>query len=388
MLSRLLIFIKVINMRMYLLLFISTLILLDIVMINTGLIDSLYLLSEYMVYPKRFITPYYIAISSYSLAPFTSIFNIHSIEDKLADLRDIERIVYEVLTLVEYDSHVYILRGVNNSDLAVIAGSYSIDGEELNDDCLNCLWIGSRLAEELGIDPRDMVVLYSPITTSSYVFTVKGIIWSNSPLDYEFISNTMVAQSVRGVGVNHVSFAIIFASDREALQSIARSFGVPVERMGLLERALLALRYTGRKVDISTYESISSFYLSRLGISRDLLYAVQLAIVILLTLSFYHFGKAILLNDIEMLRILHEQGLSILTIKFYTSALSILTMVASSIISLFTLSIISHYIKIDVLGYELTPIFNSVFLIYSTLSTLMLTLIGIWTTGVKLEEEY
>jgi len=385
--ARILVFARAAGIKNYVLLFASSVLLLCTLQINLGIVEGLYQLPEAMVYPQRPATPHYLAISSYSLAPFTSVLDVRTVEKKLAGLAGIERVVYEVLTPVVYGSCTYILRGLRKEDLEIVAGGYSVVGEGFEDTCLNCLWVGSGIAEELGLRPGDTVVLYSIFTSSSYVFTVRGVMYSDSPLSREFVTTLTAAQAVRGVGPGQVSVVLVFASDSSTIRMIAESFGVSAERLSLVERGLLALRYAGGSVNVSVYRFLLDLFMSRLGLSRDVLTALQLAVAAITALGFYYVGAALIAGSSEELKLLNEQGLPIRSIRALTAILALLTIAAADAVCVLMLRAVSDRIGVEVLGYRVTPRLDPALHVLSAIPMLAAVMAGIWTAGIKYEEE-
>lgn len=166
---------RILSFNRYLLVLVTATLFLSTILINEGFIDSTYTLPDYIVYPKQSITPHYIVLSSYSLAPFTSIFDTGKIEDKLIKVGGVNRTVYEVLAIVRYDSSNIIIRGLRRNDLRVVAGEYEFIGGGFNDNCTNCVWVGISLAQRLGISVNDTIIVYSPFTSSDHILVVKGI---------------------------------------------------------------------------------------------------------------------------------------------------------------------------------------------------------------------
>jgi len=385
--ARILVFAKAAGVKNYALLFASSVLLLCALQINLGIVEGLYRLPEVMVYPQKPAAPYYHTLSSYSLAPFTSLLDVRTVEEKLAGLAGVERVVYEVLTPVVYGSRIYILRGLRKEDLEIVAGGYSIVGEDFEDTCLNCLWVGSGIAEKLGLRLGDTVILYSIFTSSSYVFTVRGVIYSNSPLSHEFVTTLVAAQTVRGVGPGQVSVALVFALDSSAIRMIAKSFGVPAESLSLVERGLLALRYVGGAVNVSVYRFLPDLYMSRLGLGRDVLTALQLAVAVITALGFYYVGAALITGSSEELRLLNEQGMSTRSIRALTAILALLTIAAADAVCVLMLRAASDSIGVEVLGYRVTPRLDPALQALSTIPMLTAVMAGIWTAGILHEEE-
>jgi len=374
--------------KIYILLSISSFAFITAILINAGFIESLYSLSSSMVYPSNPPTPHYIAVSSYSLAPFTSIVSINAVDSILNSSGGAAvSKIYEVLAPVEIGSRILILRGISRGNLSAVAGSFSIYGEEFSDSCMDCLWIGSGIAEQLGLRINDTVILYSLMTSSPYLFKIKGIISSSSPLEWELLTNLDAARAVRGIGGSEASIALIFASNESSLGKIAEAFGASPEKSGILERALLALRYSGGNISASAYESLSSFYLSRLGVSKSLLYAVLLSVLILLAIGFYYFGKAVAGSDPQSFSVLHEQGLSVKRIKLYSLLLSSLSAAAGSLSSFAASYLIFPKLGVSFLGYIIHPALSAEFLALGFIFLLSFLSLGIYASEVVSFEE-
>jgi len=374
--------------KIYALLSISSFAFITAILMNAGFIESLYDLSSSIVYPSNPPTSHYIAVSSYSLAPFTSIVSMNAVDSILNSSGGTAvSTIYEVLAPVEIGSRVLILRGISSGNLSAVAGSFSISGEEFSDSCMDCLWVGSGIAEELGLKVNDTVVLYSIMTSSPYLFKIKGIISSSSPLDWELLTNLDAARAVRGIEGSEASIALIFSSNESSLGKIAEAFGASPEKSGILERALLALKYSGGNLSASAYESLSSFYLSRLGVSRSLLYAVLLSVLILLAIGFYYFGKAVAGSDPQALSILHEQGLSVKKMKLYSLLLSTLSAAAGSLSSFAASYLIFPKLGVIFLGYVIHPALSPEFLILGFIFLFTFVALGIYASEVVSFEE-
>jgi len=374
--------------KIYALLSISSFAFITAILINAGFIESLYGLSSSMVYPSNPPTPYYIAVSSYSLAPFTSIVSINAVDSILNSSGGAAvSTIYEVLAPVEIGSRILILRGISRENLSAVAGSFSISGEEFSDACMDCLWIGSGIAEELGLKVNDTAIVYSIMTSSPYFFKVKGIVSSSPSLEWELLTNLDAARAVRGIGGSEASIALIFTSSESSLGKIAEAFGISAEKSGILERALIALRYSGGNISASAYGSLSSFYLSRLGVSRSLLYAVLLSVLILLAIGFYYFGKAVAGSDPQSFSILHEQGLSVKKMKLYSLLLSSLSAAAGCLSSFAASYLIFPKLGVSFLGYIIHPALSAEFLALGFLFLLSFLSLGIYASEVVSFEE-
>jgi hypothetical protein len=381
-LSGLIEFYKAISIREYLLLFIIILSILYVALLNIGFIESLYTFTNYLVYPAKPPTKYYIITSTYSLAPFTAAFNPSVLEEKINGVN--HTVVYEVLTIINYDSSPYILRGINQRDLGIIAGEYTVSGEELSDKCISCVWVGEELAAKLKIKINDTILIYSPFTSSNYILWVKGIIHTNSPLRYEFVTNIPTAQAIRGLR-DSVSIAIVFLKNKSDMYKIENILGISRTRLSILERAIIALRISNRRISAETYESLSNMYLSRLGFNRDIIYAVTIATTLLLIMGLYVAGQLLVVRNKHVISIFHEQGVSYRTIRLYLSILSILVILISGLIIIPIANTLFPHITYNIIGHTMTVLFDIKALAASILAIILIISTGIWTAGINEE---
>ncbi|ADI31972.1 hypothetical protein [Staphylothermus hellenicus] len=377
---------RILSFNRYLLVLVTATLFLSTILINEGFIDSTYTLPDYIVYPKQSITPHYIVLSSYSLAPFTSIFDTGKIEDKLIKVGGVNRTVYEVLAIVRYDSSNIIIRGLRRNDLRVVAGEYEFIGGGFNDNCTNCVWVGISLAQRLGISVNDTIIVYSPFTSSDHILVVKGIINTEGPLRYEFLTTLDTARTIRGSGPNTASIAIVFLNNREDMYRVAELFNIPASKTSLLEKALLALRYSGGEISARTYENLGNMFLSRLGLSRNLLFALLLAITLLLSLGFYFLGQSLITHDLDRLTILYEQGLPAYKIKLFITLYTLLYLSLAGLVVAIVSEALFPLIRFNILGYERSLVFDGEFLVYSLIINAALIIAGIWSVKIYGEQ--
>lgn len=325
---------------------------------TAGVIDSLYGLSEEMVTPSSGPSQYYVVITSYSVAPFTSVVMERFIEERLAGVRGVVGVVYEVLAPVVLNGSVYILRGVDPADLSVVAGNYSVVGRGFTSNCFGCVWVGESLARELRLGPNDTVILHSPLASSDFVLRVEGVLVTDSVLRYEFVTNVGMAEAVRGVGQSTYSLAVIFVDGPDSLARVAEAFNVSLAGRGLLERALLAIRFAGHRLKPYFLESLSDLYLSRFGLSRDLLASLLVATLAVLGVGFYVLGQAVTSYATGRLALLHELGLSTRYLRVCVAGLGVLLTVLGGAAGLVIAHALFPWIGLVVLGYVRHPVID------------------------------
>ncbi len=332
---------------------------------TAGVIESLYGLSEEMVTPSSGLSRYYVVITSYSVAPFTSVVRESFVKDRLAGVGNVVDVVYEVLAPVLVNGSVYILRGVDPADLGVVAGDYSVIGRDFTSNCFGCVWVGESLARELGLGPNDTVVVHSPLASSDFVLRVKGVLVTDSVLRYEFVTNALMGEAVRGMGQGTYSFAVIFVDSPESLSRVAEAFNISLVGKGLLERALLAIRFAGHRIRPYFLESLSDLYLSRFGLSRDLLTSLLIATMAVLGLGFYVLGQAVTSYATEKITLLHGLGLSTRYLRVCVAGLGVLLTAFGGAAGLVIAHALFPRIGLVVLGYVTHPVIDYSFFLAS-----------------------
>lgn len=325
-------------------------------LLNAGFASSLYALSADMVSPAGGPSPYYVVITSYSVAPFTSVFRAGDVGERVSGIPGVEGVVYELLTPVVINSSVYVLRGLDPVGLEVSAGDYGVVGEGFRGDCIGCVWVGEGLAEELGLGINDTLVAGSPFASSDFVLRVAGVLKTGSVLRYELVTNTLTAEAVRGSGHGTASIAIVFADSPEAVKGVAEAFNISAAGVSVLERAFIALRLLGPKVRGFLTESLPSMYLSRFGIGRDAIAAVLAATAAALAAGLYLLGGTIIVHESPSLRLLWELGVPERVLRASTAALAEAFLLLGAGAAWAASATALPMIRFSVMGYATHPI--------------------------------
>lgn len=349
---------------------------------TAGVVDSLYVLSEEMVNPSSGPSRYYVVITSYSVAPFTSVVRGDFVEGRLEGVEGVLNVVYEVLAPVVLNGSVYVLRGIDSASLGIVAGNFSIVGGGFTDGCAGCVWVGESLAGELGIGPNDTVVVHSPFASSDFVLRVEGVLVTDSVLKYELVTNVVTAEAVRGVGTGTYSLAVVFVDGPDSLARVAEAFNVSLVSRGLLERALLALRFAGPVFRPYFLESLSDMYLSRFGLSRDLLASLLIATVSLLGIGFYVLGQAVATYALDRVALLHELGLSDRYLRACVAGLGVILTVLGGLAGLVIAHALFPWVGLRVLGYVRHPVIDYSFFAVSVAVAAALAAAGSASMGV------
>jgi len=219
-----------------------------------------------------------------------------------------------------------------------------------------------------------------------HALRVAGIIEARGPLAWELLASERAAGAVRGISEGYASVALVFAESREALRKAAEALGVPPERAGLAEAALIALRQAGGEVKVSAHESLSEFFMSRLGLTRGVLYASLVAVTALLSLGFFYLGQALVEGGGEGIAVLAQLGLSETRLKLLAAALSAAWVCASAPVAWLAASAALPRLSLDVLGHALPISASPAFLALGAALATTSAAAGVWSAEVEEHE--
>ncbi|MEM0489822.1 MAG: hypothetical protein QXH73_01240, partial [Ignisphaera sp.] len=127
---------KLINIKSCILIFTSMLITSTVLLTVLGYLQSLYNIYEVIAYPEVFREKPVVVVSSYALAPFTSLVSTDVLGNMLRDVQDVEYIFYQILVIAYINnSRAVIVRGIEAKDLKIIADYRIIDGRDIDGHC-------------------------------------------------------------------------------------------------------------------------------------------------------------------------------------------------------------------------------------------------------------
>lgn len=344
---------KILSFRGYILIILSLVAICLILLLSIGYIQSMYSFYKDILHIPIAQNKPIIIVSSYALAPFTSLISVDSIEEALENIPGVEKIVYQVIVLGYTKGKTFIVRGINPKDFVDATNYRVIEGIDLSDNCFYCIWLGTELAKDLDLKPGDIISIYSLFISMPINLEVAGIIDVERPYSYEAITSLSIAQALRGIDRRHVSIAIISLESHESYERVMRKLGIDIEKDLFIERIVIALRYIGRKIEPIAYNDLSEVFMSRLNISRDIYLAIMLSITFILSIGSYIIGQTIVFLNIDTLSILYEQGLSIKKIKLLLAIALAICIVISFIIALIFFNILSRYIELTMISYRL-----------------------------------
>ncbi|MEM1683991.1 MAG: hypothetical protein QXD57_01290 [Ignisphaera sp.] len=374
---------KLINIKSCILIFTSMLIISTVLLTVLGYLQSLYNIYEVIVYPEVFREKPVVVVSSYALAPFTSLVSTDVLGNMLRDVQDVEYIFYQILVIAYINnSRAVIVRGIEAKDLKIIADYRIIDGRDIDGHCFYCIWVGKNIAEELNIHVGDVIVLSSPFLSIPLILRVSGIIDAGYPYNYELLSSISLAQSIRGVAKGYVSMAVVVFSSREDYLVFVERLGLDRDRMSLMERAIVALKYIGREIRPHVYEHMTEMLVSRLGLPRDIYILISFATAFIMSIGLYMIGQSIATMNSHNLEILYEQGVSSIKIKISLAIVLVIFIATSIKLSLITTKMLSNIISLTIVGYPLKVAISKDILLATSIYILFFTLIGLATVKI------
>ena len=377
---------KSIRPSTYAITFLSITILVTLLIINSSVLYGFYNLYDEITFPRNQKDSNIVVITGYSVAPFTSTIDTRSVEERLVNLTGVERVVYEVLSIASINDSTIIVRGVSRGDLEYLVDYSVIKGEDFQDDCMYCVWISPEIADKYGIDVGEYITINSLFTSSSFILQVKGVLELDKPYSYELIVPIDLARAIRGISDHHASLALVYLDKGVDKSIVLKRFNISSERLGLFERALIALKHSRGEISPHLYSSATEFYMARLGLQRNVFLAVSVSIMILLTIGAYIVGNMAVLVNRENLSILYTIGLSKRRIKLVATTILLVLVIASIPPSLF----LSHYlldvVGLEVMEYPLTSDTDHLSLFMTSLLTFIFTATGAYVVDIVEEE--
>jgi len=367
--------------------------LLQALLLTTIFTDLGYLHSLYNLYGEiadPLAAPGYrtLVISGYSLAPFTSIVDVNYVEDLAKSLSGVKAVVYETLAVVYLNTSSVTVRGIRSEDLALLTNYTIISGVAIDGGCPFCAWVGSALAREYNISVGSLLTIYSPFTQSPFILRVRGIIDAGDPYSHEIIVPLELGRAIRGIGGGQASLAVIILEPWADPSMVARALNMSLERVSLLERIMIAVRYSGGKAVPSTYSSVSEPYLARLGLHRELFLTATISIAFLLSIGSYMLGRAPLTSNSEKLRVLYMQGLSPARIKGGVILLLQLYLAIAALFAWAAANYIAWAAGLHILGYPLRLGAPGYDVIAAVLCVAIFTSLGAATVVIDEESPY
>lgn len=370
---------RVVGVKVFVFVAVSTLVLATILVLVASYSLFIININEYIAFPRLNNT---VVVSGFALSPLSSLIKIDDVEKALNGTPGIRAIVYEVVTLAYVNDEVIVVRSLKARDLKMITDYVVLAGIDVYDYCTNCVWVGMDLARKLNINVGNILVLQSLFSKEPLVARVAGILLVDKPYSNEIIVSWMLGTRLRGVGDEYASIALVLLEPDVNKSLILEKLGISDVREQLLEKALLVLKYIGRSRRTLLYTS-PDFYFARLGLPRELLLALALSIVFILSSGYYVLGQLPLVISREKLRLLYEIGLSETRIK-----LSIALIVAFITLSVLPLSSILSKIvlaagNVAILGYDVEVNLDTLTLSMISAYMLLFMMLGLLMVSIS-----
>jgi len=334
---------------------ISILLLIIALTLISGFVMGLYTFYDELTIPER-IKDRAVIVMGFALAPFTSLIRISSVKSLTSNVSSLlSDVGYEVITIALVGNESVIVRGVSKDFLRKYVNYTVVKGVDVNDLCYACAWIGESLANDLNVNVGDTITLYSLFTQVPITLKVKGILRIEKPYDYEVLVPYRLGQLIRGTSGDTASIAILILKNGVSPNEVLSKLSLLSSRMPyLLERVFIALKHLGKEVKPSMYRYASEVLTERLGIPRNTLIAITLAIVFITSIGSYIVGLVPFILNKEELILIHEQGVAWSKIRFTIVLLGITAIIATYLITKFLLGSLHHVINVSILHHKLS----------------------------------
>ncbi len=371
---------KCLGLRIIAIITTSILLLIIALTLISGCVMGLYTFYDELTIPER-VKDRAVVVMGFALAPFTSLIRISSIKSLTSNISSLlSDVGYEVITIALIGNDSVIVRGVNKDFLKKYVNYTVIKGVDVNDLCYVCAWIGESLANDLNVNVGDTITLYSLFTQVPITLKIKGILRIEEPYNYEVIVPYKLGQLLRGTSGDTASIAILILKNGVSPNEVLSKLSLPSSRMSyLLERVFIALKHLGKEVKLSMYRYASEVLTERLGIPRNTLIAITLAILFIASIGSYIVGLVPFILNKEELKLIHEQGVAWGRIRFTIVFIGVIAITMTYLITKFLVSSLPHLINVSILHHKLSlttdvsidiaiPVFTALFYVLGSIT--------------------
>lgn len=265
-----------------------------------------------------------IIVSSFAISPFTSVIDPRQLEERLKSVGNITINYYFVTIAIVYDKPV------------IVVGDLGLEEQ--------CAFIGSGLLKSS--TEKDLFLpLYSVFTGETLILRVCGV--NDKP--YLKVSKE-VATRIRGISPEYYTLAVIKVGRNEDREEVIKRLEIEPALHGLIARALVVLEKGVGNVSGKLYSTLSDYYLSRLGVSKDFViyFSSVTALSTLVGTTLAGYGVILSLKDV--LRVLRLAGVSRRGVVVYSCVYTLSITTPASLIAPIVIKLVPG---VEVLGFVL-----------------------------------
>ncbi len=238
------------------------------VLVAAGVIGAL-VHSAYTVPVPRSIISSGLVVSSYSIAPYTSLLSVDMVKERLAGINASITPIVLAPAITSDDEPVLVL-GLPDSLLKRLG----------LERCSGCAYASPSLAKRLGVENNTIIVLDSVFTRTSIPLR---LVIAQAYEGCTLVTSLDTARLVRGMYPGQATLIVIHPSSRKEAAVIAKRLGLGKERLLVQRLVYIALR-KGKTVIAGSPEQL---YLERIGLAPRLVAALSIVSGILLALVLY-----------------------------------------------------------------------------------------------------
>lgn len=332
------------------------------------------------IYNRRSSTPFT------SLIPVSLAFQITSLEGVLA-------VSPEVIVPIMVEDTSAFLRGIMPENFTRLTLLAMLQGDRLELTDLKSAIVGTRLAERLGVNVGDQVLVFSVLKEHYLELEVEGVFKSETPMDDEILAPIYAGQWLRGVDYGYATI-IRVRIDRSRLnaeslwKALAEEAASEPEEEKLSERSwrekivpIPIIRIDPDDIDIKEAKEFMASYLNKYGVSLNMLLILSLIVFVLASASSFSASKTFMQQHELEMKVLRSIGMSNRSLKIDLAVKVLPYSLASSIfgtvIAIIMLVPINKIGSLRALCHTMNLQFNSTIITLNIVLTLLITTISI-----------
>lgn len=262
-----------------------------------------------------------------SSTPFTGAVPMH-LAERIRSTNGVLASSPEVVAPCIVKSESIFIRGVVPEEFSKLNPLAIVKGHMLELTDMNSAIVGKGLAERLGLDLGDKVLVLGVLADRYMELQVKGIYESQSMMDDEALVPVYVGQWLRGVDYNHVSVIRVKidrdeVSPSELLKQIAEEASKPVETSTSEEEEkqaeeiipIVETSFNLEDVGVKEAQKFMRSYLNRYGVTKEALLILSIMAFIFASASVASASTTLIRQHKREIGVLRSLGASKKAIK-------------------------------------------------------------------------
>jgi len=253
-----------------------------------------------------------------SRTPYTGLVPVY-LADRIRAVSGVLASSAEAIAPCTLKGESVFLRGIVPEDFSKLNKLTMMEGEMIRLEDLNFMVVGRNVAERLGLNLNDKVLVSSVLTGRYLDLQVKGVFVSHSPIDDEIVAPIYVGQWLRGADYAHATIIRVkidakTVSRSDVLRVVEEeASGQPPpgrEEEEPTEEPIIpriVIRFRAEDIGVEEAASFMRSYMDRYGVTRESLMTLSLAVFFFSSVSIALGYKVIIAQhrgEVDVLRCL------------------------------------------------------------------------------------